>query len=265
MYNLGETLLSIKDISLKFGDKTILRDINIEVKDIIREESTGQVVTILGPSGIGKTQMFKMIAGLQKPTTGKVMLGHNNVIEGIHEMVPTSPGKVGVVAQNYPLFEHRTLMQNLSLVSKDWALIDQYLEEFSLVDHKDKYPSQMSGGQRQRAAIIQQLLCSEHFLLLDEPFSGLDPLAKDRLCSTISKVAHLHTHNTIIIISHDLSSAMAVSDTVWMLGRDKDVQGATIKKVVDLAAMGLAWNPDIKSDFSFIALCAELRKEFLNL
>lgn len=266
-YQLGETLLKLTNISLAFEDFLVLRDINIEIKDIIRGQPTGQVCSVLGKSGAGKTQLFKVIAGLQKPTTGEVLVGQ--------EQQPTAPGKVGVVAQNYPLFVHRTLIGNLKLVSNDKDKIEWYLNELNLYEHKDKYPSQLSGGQRQRTAIIQQLLCSEHLLLLDEPMSGLDPVAKQKVCDIILKVAHLDSRNNILIISHDIESCLAVSDSAWVMGHDyklneetgksDKVPGAYIKYTLDLAADGLAWEPDIASKPEFIEVCQRVKSLFKEI
>ena len=110
----------------------------------------------------------------------------------------------------------------------------------------------LSGGQRQRVAIAQQLLCSSHFLLMDEPFSGLDPLAKSAVCETLVDVSTTHELNTIIVVTHDIESAIRISDTLWLLGRNRDargqpVGGASIQEIHDLAGMGLAWDPDIES------------------
>jgi len=167
-YTLGQTLLQIKDICLEYEGKPILKNVNAEIKDIIRPGvTTGQIVGFLGPSGIGKTQLFRIIAGLNNPTSGQVS------INGAKEEVKA--GQVGVVAQNYPLFEHRTVLSNLMLaamqvetnekVAKEKVL--EYLAEFDLADRAHNYPAQLSGGQRQRCAIIQQALCSKHFILMD--------------------------------------------------------------------------------------------------
>lgn len=257
MYTKGKVLLSLANISLAFGDNLILRDINFDIKDIVRENQvTGQIGTIIGKSGVGKTQLFKIIAGLQKPTTGEVRIGEEQSL--------THAGNVGVVAQNYPLFAHRTLLSNLTLVSNNHDKINWYLNELKMYEHKDKYPSQLSGGQRQRVAIMQQLLCSEHLLLMDEPFSGLDSVAKQIVCDLIMKVANMDEFNTIIIISHDVESSLAVSDIAVTLGHDytpegEKIPGAHIKRITDLAEMGLAWRPDISQDKQFMELCLDIK------
>lgn len=265
-YTTGKPLLTLKDISLKYGDKLILRDINIQLMDLIRPDSvTGQVCTIVGKSGVGKSQLFSLIAGLNKPTTGAILIGL--------DQKPVVTGAVGMVAQNYPLFQHRTVQSNLELVEKDKTKIDFYLNEFNLTPHKDKYPIQLSGGQRQRAAIIQQVLCSEHFILLDEPFSGLDPLATQKLCEIIIKIAGMDELNTILISSHVLEPSLAVSDHVWILGLQRtggeggssitrEIAGATIRFIEDLAEQDLAWHKDIYTDPKFVALCNKIRGVF---
>jgi len=262
MYQLGQTLLTLDSVSLSFGSNLILRDISFEIKDILREETTGQVVTLIGESGVGKTQLMKMIAGLVQPTSGKILLGPGQK--------PVKAGLVGLVDQKYPLFQHRTLISNLKLVSSDTPKIEFYLNEFNLFEHKSKYPAQLSGGQRQRAAIVQQLLCSEHFILFDEPFSGLDLKAIDKLCDVINKVAKLDEFNTVIISSHILEPSLALSDKAWILGYDKDsegnkIPGAVIKYETNLAKQGLAWRKDIRFDPDFINFVKQIERTFKSL
>jgi ABC-type nitrate/sulfonate/bicarbonate transport system ATPase subunit len=299
-YRLANTLLKLENISLKFGEKQVLSDVNLEVKNIVDESACkGQVITLLGRSGVGKTQLMKIIAGLLKPSTGNVLIGL--------EQKPVEPGTVGMVLQNYPLFQHRTLLGNLQLVSSDKEKIETFLNDFDLVEHKDKYPSQMSGGQRQRTAIVQQLLCSEHFILLDEPFSGLDPVAIEKLCKNITKVANRDDANTVLISTHILEPSLAISDSIIMLGTNcatstpviggiepegpivdvnqtfkkmiiktgenkmvergwgEKIPGATIKYYYDLAANGLAWNPEIRKDPRFTELVEQIRTIFQTL
>jgi ABC-type nitrate/sulfonate/bicarbonate transport system ATPase subunit len=132
------------------------------------------------------------------------------------------------------------------------------------------YPMALSGGQRQRVAIAQQLLRSSHFLLMDEPFSGLDPLAKSKACETILRVSRIDELNTIIVVTHDVESAIRIADTLWVLGRErnaegKPISGASIRAVYDLAQMGLAWDPDIESRMEFFELAAALKARFATL
>lgn len=279
-YSRGEVLISLRNISLKLGDNLILRDVNTDIHDIIRPGiTTGRIITILGPSGVGKSKLFEIVSGLLKPTTGEVKIGI--------EQVPVHPGAVGVVQQHYPLFNHRTIFSNLKVAIKrcntcdkkdscpncnksEDARVMEMLESIQLSQHKDKYPSQLSGGQRQRVAIAQQLLCSETFLLLDEPFSGLDPVMVKEISNLLIGIANQSEYNTLILVSHDLIASAAISDTIWMLGRDRNpdgsiIPGAYIKHIYDLMAMDLCWHPDIQRDPRFVNLISELQSKFISL
>ena len=260
-----ERLLTIEGISLAYGPKLILRDVNLHVDNIVRPGmSQGQVVALLGPSGIGKTQLFRLIAGLQPTTSGIVKIGA--------EQKPTQAGEVGVVQQAYPLLGHRTVWSNLMLAAghrygakEGTAEANQLLEHFGLADKKNSYPLELSGGQRQRVAIIQQLLCANHFLLMDEPFSGLDVIAKRRVYETIQKVATVHEHNTVIFTTHDLESAVRLADEIWILGREEGKPGATVVERVDLIQAGLAWDVNIDKNPAFWPMVTRLYDRFGSL
>lgn len=271
-YIKGETILKVENVSLEIQGNTILRNVNVEVKDVIRPGGPiqGQVVGFLGPSGIGKTKFFEVLAGLIKPTTGSVKLG--DPLEDVEV------GRVGVVQQNYPLFNHRTVRGNLEIAARRItpnpaerkAKIDEILERFRLTQQSNAYPAQLSGGQKQRTAIAQQLLCSDRFLLFDEPYSGLDINMIQEVSDTICEIAGQHQQNTIIIVSHDIVSTAAISDTLWVMGRDRDpdnniIPGANIKYEFDLCARGLAWDKNVREKPGFVSLISEIRALFKNL
>jgi ABC-type nitrate/sulfonate/bicarbonate transport system ATPase subunit len=270
-YSLGETLLKIENVSLQYNGVPILKNVTAEIKDIIVPgRVTGQIVGILGPSGIGKTQLFRIVAGLNKPTSGRVSI--NNRAE------PVTPGEIGVVAQSYPLFEHRTVLSNLLLAAgqkeasekaaKEKAI--QYLHDFDLADKAYHYPAQLSGGQRQRCAIIQQILCSEHFLFMDEPFSGLDLLMLDKTCALLDKVAGMHELNTIIVVTHDIAAACTIADHLWLIGRDSNpdgskIPGSRVVKEFNLIERDLCWHPGIANTPIFSDFVREVKDEFRKL
>jgi len=269
-YTLGETLLKIENVCLEYDGRSILKNVCAEVKNIIVPgQVKGQVVGFLGPSGIGKTQLFRIIAGLNKPTSGKVVLNHNK--ESVR------PGEVGVVAQNCPLFEHRTVESNLKLAARYnpvQALInqqvEQYLNDFDLWEKRNLYPAQLSGGQRQRCAILQQILTGGHFVLMDEPFSGLDLLMLEKTTTLISKIAAMHELNTIIVVTHDVTAAAVCSDHIWLMGRDtgpdgKKIPGARIVKEYNLIERGLAWQPGLATMPALMDFTREVKSEFRNL
>jgi len=267
----GDTLLKVDHISLSYGDKVILRDVNAEIRDIVRPDCTqGQVVGFLGPSGIGKTQLFRIIAGLNQPTSGQVLVGS--------VLTPVKPGMVGVVAQNYPLFENRTIFSNLILAAKQiekntdaaHEKVLKYLKRLDMLDCSQLYPAQISGGQRQRIAIAQQLLCSEHFLLMDEPFSGLDLVMEAKVCELINEIACLDELNTIIVVTHDVTAAATVADHLWLMGRDRDavgniIPGARIQETYDLIERDLCWQPAITNSTKFLEFVREVKERFQTL
>ena len=267
----GATILKVDAVTKSYGDTVVLKDLNAEVKDVRRKGYTqGQVVALLGPSGVGKSTFFKLLAGLEEPDSGSILVEEN----GVH----VQRGTVGVIAQNYPLFEHRTVISNLNLAAKlggksqansDNRPLD-YLKRFSLTEQQNKYPSQLSGGQRQRVAIIQQLLCSDHFLLFDEPFSGLDPIAEESVCDLIREIALSDELKTFVIVTHDIPAALSVADTVWLLGRDRDgvgqpIPGARIQQSYNLIERGIAWNYADRSSADFVAALSDIRQIFHKL
>ncbi len=264
-------VLRVEDVSLTLGGNLILDHVNFEIKNVTRPDAiAGQVVGLLGPSGIGKTQLFHILSGLNKPDAGHVLIGDPGVV--------VQRGMVGVVAQHYPLFAHRTIMGNLLVAgersgkSADEGVkkANSLLERFRLEDRANVYPSQLSGGQRQRVAIAQQIMCSDQFLLMDEPFSGLDLLAIGRVQELIHEISTAHELNTIIVVTHDLVAAMEVCDTLILLGRNSDEHGkfkpgARIQASYNLIDRGLAWRKDIATTPEFLETLREIRQRFALL
>ncbi|CAN5279356.1 hypothetical protein BH11BAC5_BH11BAC5_31850 [soil metagenome] len=254
-----KTLLQANNVSLQYGDSIILRDINFNIKDIIRPGmQQGQVISLIGRSGIGKTQLFKILSGLQQPTGGSVT---------IHDGQRVQAGDMGVIFQNYYLFEWRTVYQSLLLAAQknsalkgnETAMIEHYVKAFHLEAELKKYPQQLSGGQRQRASIIQQLLKGSDFLLLDEPFSGLDVCVLDNVTDLLLQVSVSDELKTLIIVSHDITTSVAISDTVLIMGNESGKPGATIKKEIDLVERDLAWKKDIKKEKAFLDTVEEIK------
>ena len=265
----GDVLLSVKDVSLTLGDKLVLRDLSLEMLDRKRDGAvTGQVVALLGPSGIGKTRLLRLIAGLDQPDKGSIT-GHGGG--------PLDVARVGYVFQDYPLLEHRSVESNLLLAGKLAGMspaaadkrVNELVVHFRLDDRRKAYPKELSGGQRQRASIAQQLVAPRTFLLMDEPFSGLDPAALGDVSRLIQQTANLDDENTVVLVTHDIRAAMIVSDTIFILGRDRKDDafepGARVQRTIDLVALGLAYQPNVEDRPEFDALERELRAHFTHL
>ena len=265
---LLEPLLTVDRLGKSFqtndgGTLVVLKDFSLTIRNI---KGKPQIVSLLGPSGAGKTTALRIIAGLDQPTSGCVMLSDG---EG-QPLREARVGDVGVVFQRYPLFDDLNVLNNLiepavragmsKKEARDKAL--RLLDEFDMVKQGLAWPLQLSGGQRQRVAILQQLMQDRHFIILDEPFSGLDPVNIMNVIDLIARTANQHTLNTFIIVTHDVTSALIVSDTVFLLGRERDVKGdpipgARVMKQYDLIAEGLAYQPNIEDLPRF----SEIRKE----
>lgn len=263
-----DVLISLQGVGLSYGGKPILADLSAEVRDIVRPGVvTGQVIGVLGPSGIGKTQLSRIMTGLQEPTSGEILVSGKKVEAGL----------VGYVAQNYPLLRHKTVLGNLKVAAhragasseEAASKSNDMLSKFGLADKALDYPAELSGGQRQRVAIAQQLLCSEHFLILDEPTTGLDPIMKDKVCDLIKQVASLSEENTIFVVTHDIAAILTIADHLWLLGRTRDSEGrslgAKILHTYDLIERGLAWQERPQDLPVFAEMQREVRERFATL
>lgn len=255
-YKKEELILSVKNVNLTY-ETPILKDISFDIRNITRPGIIqGQIISICGRSGCGKTSLFNILNGYNVPNTGEILIGVDQ-----HKI---TKGEMGVVPQEYILFNHRTVIDNLLLsmwnakgVNKR-NTIKEYAEYFGLTKSLDKYPCELSGGQRQRVSILQQVLAGNKFILLDEPFSGLDVLMKDKVIEVLLKVSNLDEMNTLIIVSHDIESACAISDTVYVLA-NPDCQGSTIVKMYDMLQEDLAYHQEVKEMPRFRQIISEIK------
>lgn len=257
-YKADETILSVENLSVGYKDKNgnmkmILKDVSFSEKDITKDgvEATGQTIAFIGRSGRGKSTLFKSLTGLLEPTTGSIgikdfKLGDKVTLKKVVE------GDIGFVDQKYTLFRHKTVEQickyalRKSDLSKDdkKSLIDSYLNDWGLSEHRKKYSCELSGGQRQRAAIIEQMLTSKHFMIFDEPFSGLDVGNIEKVKESFNKILSTNEYNTIIFSTHDIRLAAELADSIYIVGfPEGKTDYSTIIKHYDLKQMGLAWTP----------------------
>lgn len=217
---MGKTL-SIQNVNKSFtvdGQKVdVLKDINLEIQE-------GEFIAIVGHSGCGKSTLLKIIAGLEKNDTGLVTVDGKEV---------NGPGMDrGMIFQEHRLFPWMSIEKNVQLGLKGLSkeektkLSDQYLELVKLSEFKKAYPSQLSGGMSQRAAIARSLVSQPEVLLLDEPFGALDALTKIELQEELLKIRE-RFHNTMLMVTHDIEEAVYLADRIVVMsarpGRIKDV------------------------------------------
>ena len=203
-----KNILDIKNLSYSFGNNPILKDINIHVNE-------NEMVAIVGSSGVGKSTLFNLIAGVLKKQVGEITInGSNDYI-----------GKVAYMLQKDLLFEHKTIINNVILpliiakVNKKEALEEgnKILKQFNLDKYANKYPQQLSGGMRQRVALIRTYMFKRNIFLLDEAFSALDAITKKELHKwylDLKKEFNL----TTLLITHDIEEAVFLSDRIYILG-----------------------------------------------
>jgi len=273
-YTKQDVLLQAIDVSLSYDRRCILYDINFIIRDIVRPGlQQGQVVSLVGRSGIGKTQLFRLLSGLQRPDAGEITIRKrvpsarpDGSIQVYRDRM-VQPGDMGVIFQNYYQFAWRTVRQSLMLAArqnkalegKEEDAIRQYTQQFDIADVLSRYPAQLSGGQQQRVSIIQQLLKGSDFLLLDEPFSGLDVCVLDKVVELLLQVSLSDELKTLIIVSHDIATAAAISDTVFILGKKPGHEGSTLVREIDLIERGLAWRKDVRQEKAFGETIREIK------
>ena len=245
-YELKDTILYLDNVELGYGEgsdyKTVLKDINLVEKDVVREgHTTGQVIAIVGRSGRGKSTLFKALTGLVKPHSGEVLITELDTQDGNDAKI-VNEGDVGFVDQEYTLFRHKTIKQIFAYALRKSDMseaekketITKYLIEWGLEKEADKYPCELSGGQRQRTAIIEQILSSGHFMVLDEPFSGLDVGNIRDVKRSFELIKNDHELNTIIYSTHELRLAAELADSIYVVGYPEGTTDyATIVKHFD--------------------------------
>ncbi|MGT2896138.1 ABC transporter ATP-binding protein [Streptococcus entericus] len=201
------SMLNVTGVSHAYGKQAVLADIDLTVE-------RGEIVALIGTSGVGKTTLFNLIAGIEALQEGEI------TIDGSRDFV----GKVSYMLQKDLLLEHKTVLKNVALpliikgVKKAEAYDEarQLLERFGLLDYQDRYPQELSGGMRQRVALLRTYLFKHKLFLLDEAFSALDALTKRELHGW-----YLDTQRELglstLLITHDIDEALTLSDRIYVL------------------------------------------------
>ena len=216
-------ILKLKNVSLTYqseiGETQAIKDLTFTVND-------GEFLAIIGPSGCGKTTILSLLAGLITPTSGKIFLNGNEL---------KTPFKtVGYMLQKDELFPWRTIERNVYLpleIKKDKSkkskeFVEGLVEKYGLKEFVKAYPNEISGGMKQRAALIRTLAGNPEILLLDEPFSALDYQTKLSVCDDVYSIIKSEK-KTAILVTHDISEALSTADRIIVLTK----RPATILKV----------------------------------
>lgn len=204
--------LILEGIAKKYGDKYAVKNMNLEIKE-------GELLTLLGPSGCGKTTTLRMIAGFERPDAGKLI--YNKKL--INDLIPQRRN-FGIVFQSYALFPHMKVKENVAFGLEMHKYprnnikdrVDSLLNMVGLLEHKEKYPPQLSGGMQQRVALVRALAPNPEVLLLDEPLSALDAKIRLKLRGEIKQL-QADLGITTIYVTHDQEEALAISDRIVIM------------------------------------------------
>ena len=219
-------ILKMQNISLSYYTEKeeieAISNVNLTVEE-------GEFIAFVGPSGCGKTTLLSIINGLLSPTNGEVYID-GNIVKGINN-------KTGYMLQRDCLFPWRTIWQNIVLpleIKKELQedkriFLEELLTKYGLYDFKNRYPNQLSGGMRQRVALIRTLALNPSILLLDEPFSALDYQTRLKVCDDVYSIISEH-NKTAILVTHDIAEAISMADKIYILS----ARPGKIKKVINV-------------------------------
>jgi spermidine/putrescine transport system ATP-binding protein len=225
----------IKGVSKSFGDFKALNEVSLEIKK-------GEFFSLLGPSGCGKTTLLRIIAGFENPDAGEVTLDGRDVLPQ-----PPNRRQVNTVFQNYALFPHLTVFENVAFPLRIRRLsrseieptVTEYLKLVQLEGHAHKKPNQLSGGQKQRVAIARALINEPRVLLLDEPLSALDAKLRQHMLIELDQI-HDKIGITFIYVTHDQQEALSVSDRLAVMNQGDVLQIGTPHEIYESPATDFA-------------------------
>ena len=203
-------MIEVRCVTKSYGEKMIIADVSLNVKE-------GEMVALLGVSGIGKSTLFNIVAGLEKPDKGQVYL-NGECVTGIG-------GRVGYMQQSDLLLPFKTVIKNVMIPlelkgvkpEEGYNKSEKILKEFELSEYKDMYPCQLSGGMRQRVALARTFMTDCQGMLLDEPFSALDAITREQMQIWFMETVKKHNTATLLI-THDVNEALLLSDRIYVLG-----------------------------------------------
>lgn len=213
--------ISVKDFSIAFGDTTILENVSFSVQ-------VGEIFTILGPSGCGKSTILRSIASLQENFKGKILLNETCEIGRIGKC----NSDIGYIFQDYALFPHLNVQQNIEFAldklkkHERQKKLDQLLKQFDLIEHRHKQIHELSGGQQQRVSIARVIAYEPKILLLDEPFSNLDSILRNKTKNWLKGLIK-ELGLSAILVTHDQKEALSMSDRIAIINDKTIIQSGT--------------------------------------
>jgi len=218
----------VENISKSFGQFPALQQVNLEIKN-------GSLVALLGPSGSGKSTLLRILAGLDKPDSGRVWLDGQDMTQ-----LQLQKREIGFVFQNYALFPHLTVFENIAFgldvrsitKIKKSQRVHELIQLMQLEKFYDRYPAQLSGGQRQRVALARALAIEPKVLLLDEPFAALDAKIRKELRQWLRNL-HQHISVTTIFVTHDHIEAFELAHEIVVLDQGNIAQIGTPQEIID--------------------------------
>ena len=222
--------LRTENLVKKYGKRTVVRDVSFHVEQ-------GEIVGLLGPNGAGKTTSFYMIVGLIKPYSGKVFLDKIEITE--YPMYKRAQIGIGYLAQEASVFRQLSVEDNLRAVLQFTKLskagqkerLESLLEEFGLQQVRKSYGIQLSGGERRRTEIARALAVDPHFILLDEPFAGVDPIAVEDIQTIVSKLAEKNIG--VLITDHNVHETLSITDRAYLLFEGSILRAGTSQELAD--------------------------------
>lgn len=214
-------MIQFEHVTKSFENRPILKELNFTIE-------SGELVTLIGESGCGKTTTLKMINRLLEPTTGRILINGRDIME---ENVIRLRRSMGYVIQSTGLFPHMTIRQNIELIERlekrDGAQIAaRTLELMKMVNmdpaYLDCYPTELSGGQKQRIGVARAFATDPEIILMDEPFSALDPLTRSQLQDELVTLQE-DFKKTIVFVTHDMGEAIKIADKICMMYQGGDL------------------------------------------
>lgn len=216
-------MIEFKGINKIFKNNIVLYDINLKLEE-------GNIIVFVGPSGCGKTTTVKMINRLIKPTSGQILINGEDIS---NKNVIELRRNIGYVIQQTGLFPHMTIKENIEIVAKMQKMNSQEIEEKTKelmemvgLDYEkfaNRYPAELSGGQQQRVGIARALITNPDIILMDEPFSALDPITRSQLQDELLNI-QTQFKKTIIFVTHDMDEAIKIADKICIMGKGRIIQ-----------------------------------------